>query len=113
MRSPWVAPSVAAAPSKIHIATLSSAVGAVQKGAEITEADAVARRKVGLDIVVCGANKNENQRIAAKIERTANGDTVRDPPHKSAGSRALPHFHPKARIPLGHSFYETENLKAV
>jgi hypothetical protein len=30
----------------------------------------------------------------------------------SAGPRALPHFHQRSRVPPGHTFYETPNLRA-
>lgn len=99
-------PSVA---PKIHEATLASGPsGAVLKGREIDLAGAVARRKGGLDIVVCGNERGANQALARRVE-AAVGPYQQEPPHADAGPNALPHFQPKSRPPAGHSFYETEN----
>src|SRR5437870_4455176 len=38
--------------------------GAVKKGKAITQAEAMARRKVGGDVVVCGPNKAVNRQLA-------------------------------------------------
>jgi hypothetical protein len=86
--------------------------GAVIKGREISEADAVARRKASLDVVVCGNVLATNRRIAGMIEGLANGKYKRCPPHPNAGQHALPHYQPEARPPEGHTFYETEHRKS-
>jgi hypothetical protein len=86
--------------------------GAVNKGNEITEAEAVARRRAGLDVVVCGSDLATNRRLAGQIEGAANGRYKRCPPHANAGQHALPHYQPEERPPEGHTFYETEQRKA-
>ncbi len=102
-------PPAAAAPPKIHEATLASGPsGAVLKGAEIDLAAAIARRKAGLDTVVCGDDRKANRSIAQQIE-AAVGPYESEDPHKRAGPHALPHFQPAPRPPNGHSFYETDN----
>jgi hypothetical protein len=102
-------PRPAAAPPKIHEATLAPGPsGAVLKGAEIDMAAAVAPRQAGLDIVVCGDDRKANRAIAQQIE-VAVGPYESQDPHKRAGPRALPHFQPDPRGPDGHSFYETDN----
>ena len=89
--------------------------GAVTKGAEINEKDAIDRRKSGLDIVVCGSNDRANRNKAAEIERAATsvGMYIRHGAHPSAGTNSLPHYQPKTRPPQGHSFYETKGQKAT
>lgn len=86
--------------------------GTVQYGAEIDEATAVARRAVGLDIVVRGDDTAINRRLARRIEAQVGTPTLPQPPHMRAGPRALPHFHQQSRNPGGHGFYETDNRKA-
>ncbi len=99
----------AAGPPRIHEATLASGPsGTVFKGAEIDLGAAVARRRAGLDIVVCGDNLRANERLARQIE-AAVGPYEQQPPHRRAGPHALPHFQPARRPPGGHSFYETDN----
>ncbi len=87
--------------------------GAVIRGSAITQAQAEARRKSGLDIVVCGATLTLNRSLAGAIETGANGRAKRCPPHASSGPNALPHFQPDPRPPGGHAFYETPNRKAL
>jgi len=96
----------------IHEATRGSG-GAVVKGAQLTQAQAEARRKAGLDVVVCGPSITANSALAQAIEANANGQWKRCPPHANAGPRALPHYQPDPRGPDGHTFYETPNRKAV
>jgi hypothetical protein len=96
---------------RIYEATTGS-FGAVIKGKEISEADAVSRRKAGLDVVVCGNVLATNRRIAGTIEGQANGTYKRCPPHANAGQLALPHYQPEIRPPEGHTFYETEHRKS-
>lgn len=71
--------------------------GSVAKGNQITEAEAVNRRKSGLDVVVCGSDLNGNRSLAEKIETAASGKAKRCPPHASAGRSALPHYQPGPR----------------
>lgn len=89
------------------------AQGAVVKGPAITQAQAEARRKAGLDVVVCGPDLAANRRLAGLIEGNANGRARRCPPHASSGPNALPHYQPDPRPPDGHTFYETPRRKAV
>ena len=89
--------------------------GRVFKGTVIDKNTAIARRKAGLDIVVCGDDKDANRQLAKEIEAAAvgTGNYRRHDPHPlSAGPDALPHYQPKVRPPDGHSFYETARLKA-
>jgi hypothetical protein len=84
----------------------------VEYGAEIDEAAAVARRTAGLDIVVRGDDTAVSRRLARKIEARVGPPSPPQPPHASAGTRALPHFHQQSRNPGGHGFYETDKRKA-
>jgi hypothetical protein len=98
-------------PPRIYKATFGTG-GDVVRGDEITEAEAVAERAAGRDVVVCGQELNENYDLAEKIERTANGNCKACPPHQSMGPGALPHFQPDPRPPDGHCFYETTRRKS-
>jgi hypothetical protein len=94
---------------RIHEATLAPGPsGVVYKEAEIDQAAATARRRAGLDIVVCGNDHKANRRLAWQIE-AAVGPCEREKPHTRIGPHALPHFQPKPRPPKGHSFYGTDN----
>lgn len=83
--------------------------GAVVKGSEITEQQAVQEREGQRDVVVCGPEPDENSEVAKRIENTANGDYVRHAKHRPLG---LNHFQPMSRPPAGHTFYETKGSKA-
>ncbi len=98
-------------PPEIYEAMLGNA-GSVKKGVPITQTQAEERRRNGLDVVVCGSNRGANRRLAGLIERNAVKKAKCCPPHLSAGGRSLPHWQPDPRPPDGHSFYETDNLKA-
>jgi hypothetical protein len=104
-------PTVPSTPPQIYEATLGGN-GAVVKGPAITQAQAETRRQGGQEVVVCGLNLAANRRLAGLIERNANGNAKRCPPHANAGAHALPHYQPDPRPPDGHTFYETPNLKA-
>jgi hypothetical protein len=96
----------------IHEAELESGPsGGILRGAEITFDQAVARRRTGGDVVVCGDDTDTNRRAAEQIE-SAVGPCVRGEPHSKAGPRALPHYQPDPRPPAGHTFYETARRKA-
>ena len=95
----------------IHRATRGSR-GKVIRGQEISEDEAVEEREAGRDIVVCDGTVRENRRVAARIEGAV-GPYIRQDPHKNAGPYALPHFQQETPPPEGHSFYETDNLKAA
>jgi hypothetical protein len=87
--------------------------GAVLRGIEIDFATAVSRRRSGQDVVVCGDDVNANRRLAEQIEGAV-GPYVRMAPHRRhAGPRALPHCQQQDPSHLGHSFYETPNLRAA
>jgi hypothetical protein len=97
-------------PPRIHEAVLAGAPsGAVLKGSEIDFDAAVARRRAGLDIVVCGNDLRENRKLAGAIETTVGPATPPQKSHQRAGPLALPHFHQQTHLPAGHSFYETDN----
>jgi hypothetical protein len=100
-------------PATIHEAELGSgATGAVIRGAEIDFETAVARRRRGENVVVCGDDIDANRRLAQQIE-SAVGPCTRSAPHRRyAGPRALPHFQPRDPDREGHTFYETPNLRA-
>jgi len=84
----------------------------VLRGAEITEIEAIAERKAGRDIVVCGQNPDDNRACAEKTEMTANVNCKACPPHAAMGPGALPHFQPDLRPPDGHCFYETTTRRS-
>jgi hypothetical protein len=97
----------------IHEATRSRSEGKVIRGPQITEDQAVTRRKAGADIVICGGSHAENSDLAKDIESRV-GRWIRQPPHRSAaGKHALPHYQQHSPPPEGHSFYETDNRKAA
>lgn len=103
---------VAPPPPSIHEAELASGPsGAVEYGAEIDFASAVARRRAGGNVVVRADDVDANRRLAAQIE-SAIGPCRRGDPHSSAGPHALPHYQPQSRPPDGHTFYETARRKA-
>ena len=103
--------SLSSSAPQIYEATLGRN-GAVVKGQKITQLQAEARRRAGLDVVVCGGNLSANRSFAGAIERNANGNGKRCPPHPNAGMHALPHYQPDPRPPTGHTFYETPNRTA-
>jgi hypothetical protein len=87
----------------------------VYRGSSCSEAQAVAYRRSGNDIVVCDGSTAENRKLAREIETAAvgAGNAREDPAHAiTAGPDALPHFQPKVRPPAGHSFFETTTQKA-
>lgn len=96
---------------RIYEATFGTG-GDVVRGIEITAVDAVAERKTGRDVVVCGPNLNDNRDLAKSIETAANGNCKACPPHVAMGPGALPHFQPDPRPPAGHCFYETTTRKS-
>jgi hypothetical protein len=104
----------AAAPSAPQIFAASlGANGAVIKGHGIFQGQAEAMRLAGLDVVVCGPDLAANRQLASQIEKNANGNCKRCPPHATSGSKALPHYQPDPRPPSGHTFYETPNRRAI
>ncbi len=87
--------------------------GAVLRGVKLTQAEAVARRKAGGDIVVCGPDTPQNVQLARVIESAAAGGK----PIKYEGPHGppplwLPHWQQQAPPPEGHSFHETHVRKA-
>src|SRR6516225_4482446 len=83
--------------AKVYKATRGS-LGRVIRGSELTEAEAVAERFTGRDIVVCGGGGRSNRDLAQRIEN-AIGPNFRQDPHERAGPYALPHFQQKAPPP--------------
>ena len=105
-------PSAPALPVIYEATRATDGSDAVIQGAELTEAEAVARRKAGGDIVVCGSDTPRNERLAHDIEAAA---AVGKPilyhgPH--GGPLSLPHWQQKLPPPEGHSFHETHVRKA-
>ena|SRR5258707_913859 len=98
------------APARIYEATLEPGPsGWVICGAEIDTPAAIARRRSGLDIVVCHAALKNNRSLARAVEAAVGMPTRPQHSHKNAGPHALPHFHQQSRSVEGHSFYETDN----
>jgi hypothetical protein len=89
----------------IHEAYL-RADGVVEKGNRISRTQAIALRRAGKDVVVCGTDGEKNRFTAQGIETEANGKAKHCPPHSNAGDHALYHFQPDPRPPEGHTFYE-------
>src|SRR6266480_6380392 len=87
-------------------------LGRVVRGQEITEAEAVAERQAGGDIVVCEGTTRANRDLARRIE-SAVGPCFRQDAHDEAGPYALPHWQQIDPPPEGHSFYETNGKKAA
>lgn len=85
---------------------------AVIRGTELTQAQAVDRRKAGGDIVVCGPDTPRNDRLAHDIEAAAASGKliIYHGPH--GGPQSLPHWQQKTSPPEGHSFHETHVRRA-
>ena len=100
-------------PPTIHEAELASGPsGAVLSELVVLDFDAaVARRQVGLDVVVRGEDVVANRRLAGAIE-AAVGACQRSDPHRRAGPLALLHFQQETPPPDGHTFYETAKRKS-
>jgi hypothetical protein len=98
----------------IHEAT--RVPGGVCRDAVLSEAEAVIRRRTGLDIVVCGDDTIQNRDLAEKVEMQVGGPYLHDNPHRRlVGPGALPHWQQRnvpPHAPAGHSFYETHLTKA-
>lgn len=87
--------------------------GWVDVGRVLTIEEAARRRAAGFDVVVCGDDHMANKRLATKVEGMVGPVSRAQLPHKgSAGPYALPHYHQSTRVPRGHTFYETPNLRA-
>jgi hypothetical protein len=85
---------------------------AVIRGAELTQAEAIARRKAAGDIVVGGSDTPQNDWLAHDIEEAAaeGKPIVYHGPH--GGPLSLPHWQQKIPPPGGHSFHETHVRRA-
>ncbi len=97
-------------PPTIHEAT--RVPGGVRRGAALSPAQADARRRAGLDVVVCGQDTSANCLVARGIE-AAVGACYHDGPHAAGELQALPHWQQRTPPPHGHTFYETHVRKAV
>src|SRR3989442_13872383 len=71
----------------------------------LSDAEAVARLKQALDIVVRGPVRRENRNKARALMQRAFGNFEEDKPHQ--GRMSLPHFHPSGRSPEVHAFFES------
>jgi hypothetical protein len=107
------APSPSPRPEIYEATTATDGSGAVYKGAQLTQAQAEARRVAGLDIVVCGPDDLDNRLLAGDIESAAGPWKHQRAHEKYAGPLALPHFQQRGPLPVGHSFYETATKKAI
>jgi hypothetical protein len=98
----------------IHEATRATdGSDAVDRGAALSRKQAIARRKSGGDIVVCGPDTMQNDQLAGEIEVTATsagGKCIYHGPH--GGPLSLPHWQQKDPPPEGHSFHETNKRQA-
>src|SRR5438067_10949714 len=103
-KKPAAAPPMPPPQPQVYEATF-GANGSVVRGQPMTQAQAEAIRRAGQDVVVCGPNLSANRRLAGAIERNANGNAKRCPPHLNAGPLALPHYQPDPRPPAAHTFY--------
>ena len=86
---------------------------AVDRGAQLTRAQAEARRAAEEDIVVCGPDPIANDLLARDIELAVTrpgGHCIHHGPHM--GPMSLPHWQQDPPPPEGHSFYETPVRKA-
>jgi hypothetical protein len=86
--------------------------GAILQGVQLQFAEAVAFRREGKDVVVCGDNTDANRRMALQIESAVGPPSRPQFPHKRAGPLSLPHFHQLNRSPDKHTFYETDKRKS-
>jgi hypothetical protein len=116
MSSPTASAAPPAAP-QIYEATLAlDGSGIVTRGNPVTQAQAEARRMMGLDIVVCGPDEGANWQVARAIEQAIN--PAGQPP-KSHGPHGpapnwLPHWQQRDTKQLpGHSFYETQGAGTI
>ncbi len=103
-------------PPAIYEADLESGPsGRVLRGTEIGFDAAVARRRAGQNVVVCGDDSDANRKLAARIEGAVGPCQRADPHIRHAGPYALPHYQQTRRAPpgpAGHTFYETPCRKA-
>jgi hypothetical protein len=103
-------PQPAALPTIYEAKRVPGPSGAVECGAALTLQEAVKRRMAGSDVVVVGgADKTANRRLAQQIEATV-GSYMLHPPQ--AGPESLPHYQQRTPPPEGHAFYEVDNRKA-
>ncbi len=102
-------------PSKNNAELEAGPSGRVLRGARIEFEAAVARRRTGQNVVVCGDDVGANRRRAGQIEAAVGPCQRADPHIRHAGPQALPHCQQSRRTPpgpAGHTFYETAHRKA-
>jgi hypothetical protein len=87
--------------------------GAVLRGAPLTPAQAIAHRRNGGDVVVCGPNPFDNSRDARAVEAAVGSERFHAPHRDTAGPLALPHWQQRVPPPEGHTFFELPNSKAI
>lgn len=99
-------PSAPASPVICEATCATDGSDAVIRSAELTQTQAIARRRAGGDIVVCGPDTFRNDQLAYDIEKAATGrEPIYHGPH--GGPLSLPHWQQKVPPPKGHSFHET------
>src|SRR5437016_1317649 len=77
----------------IHEAELEPGTsGRVLRGPAIDVDTAVARRRAGQNVVVCGEDQDANRRLANRLESTVGPSQRGDPHIRHAGPHALPHY---------------------
>ena len=108
------APPPGPPPPEVYEATCATdGSDAVDRGRLLTRAEAEARRRAGLNIVVCGPDEGANWQLARAIEAAASRTGQPPKPHGAhGGPLSLPHWQQRTPPPVGHSFYETLYRKA-
>lgn len=114
--NPAKPPLTSAPEATIHEAELDSGPsGGVIRGVQIDFGAAVARRRIGDNVVVCGDDATANRRLAERIESVIGPCQRQDPHDRRAEPQALPHYQQLLRHPPppeAHTFYETTRRKA-
>jgi hypothetical protein len=105
-------PSAPTLPAIYEATRAADGSNAVIRGAELSQAQAVARRRNGEDIVVCGSDTLQNDKLAHDIEAAAASGKLILYHGSHGGPLSLPHWQQKVPPPGGHSFHETPVRKA-
>ncbi len=107
-------PPFGASPEIYEATCATDGSGAVDRGKQLTRAEAEARRKAGHDIVVCGPNEGANWHLSRAIEAAVSPTGQKPKAHgPHLGAESLPHWQQGGGSPAGHSFYETQGSANV
>jgi hypothetical protein len=113
MAAPPATPTPPAPPAIYEATRATDGSEGVDRGNLLTPAEAEARRRAGLDIVVCGPDEGANWQLARGIETAVSASGQRPKAHgPHLGPQSLPHWQQRTPPPAGHSFYETVMRKA-